>query len=79
MAMINKGVIKPWIDERKYSKLSALRKVILFISVGLGLFLVSIIDFYSFVADISLLLIVGGVGFFIYYQMVLKRMDEKEE
>lgn len=76
MAMIEKGVINTELDSRKYSKLSALRNAILFISIGLGLFLVSVFEFESYVADLSLLLIVGGVGFFVYYQMVLKRMDK---
>ncbi len=79
MAMIEKGAVDLGMDARKYSKLSTLRNAILFISIGLGLFLVSVIDFNSVVADLSLLLMVGGVGFLVYYLMVLKRMDEKED
>ena len=77
MAMIDKGIINTGLDSGKYSKLSAIRNAILFISIGLGLFLISVIDFNSIVAELSVLLMVGGVGFIIYYQMVLKRMDDK--
>ena len=79
MAMIEKGAMDSGMDTRKYSKLSTLRNAILFISIGLGLFLVSVLEFENYVADLSLLLIVGGAGFLVYYQVVLKRMDEKED
>ena len=79
MAMIEKGLVNSEMDSRKYSRVSTIRNAILFISIGIGLLLVSVIDFESFVADLSVLLIVGGVGFIVYYLMVLKRMDETED
>ena len=79
MAMIEKGLVSSGMDSRKYSRASTLRNAILFISIGLGLLLVSVFEFKSFVADLSVLLIVGGAGFIVYYLMVLKRMDKTED
>jgi hypothetical protein len=78
MALIEKGFDLTKNVSEKSTKHIAARNGILLISIGVGLFIGGGGGF-DFWTSLGLVALFGGLGFVIYYQKVLKRMDNREE